>query len=311
MINWFRQKMKRFKGRGISILVPFHCSDHGHQRVKNWHWLKEYWECHLPGAEIIMGEDPFLELHPEWPFSKSVAVNNAASKAMGDIFVIVDADGYFSSDAVLKAAHEIRAARRRGHRLWFVPYRHFFRLTEDASKRLMATPPCHPLQFPKPPDPDDIQNTSGSQAGHWFGAGIQIMPREAFEEVGGWDPRFRGWGGEDHSAMRAMDTLFSRHKTLPEQFLHVWHPMLCPTGSKNWVEWNSRMWANQTDCGANNRLSGRYFEAYGDYRRMRNLLNEGLEFGRAMLKELRWELKRLIERERRIEREIDHELRDE
>ena len=78
---------------------------------------------------------------------------------------------------------------------------------------------------------------------------IQIMPSEAFWEVGGWDERFRGWGGEDHAAMRATDTLYWRHKTMPVQVLHLWHPMISPDGTSDWVHWRERVWANQTRVG--------------------------------------------------------------
>ena len=81
---------------------------------------------------------------------------------------------------------------------------------------------------------------------------IQIMPREAFDTVGGWDTRFRGWGGEDHAAMRAMDTLYTLHKTLPGQVLHIWHPQLSPDGAAKLVNWRNRMWEGQTEVGVNN-----------------------------------------------------------
>jgi len=221
-----------------------------------------------------MGGDRFA-LETSAPFSKSAAVNDAASRATGDIFVIVDADGYVDADAILHCAREIRSARTKGHRQWYVPYRQFYRLTEDASQDVLHSSPENPYQFSTPPPPECIQDTSGSQHGHWYGAGIQIMPREAFEEVGGWDERFRGWGGEDHAAMRAMDTLYWRHKTLPIQFLHIWHPMLSPAGAAPWVDWRYRMWENQHRHGINEDLSGRYYGAYGDVKRMRKLVDEG------------------------------------
>lgn len=100
------------------------------------------------------------------------------------------------------------------------------------------------------------------------------MPREAFECVGGWDERFRGWGCEDHAAMRATCTLYWKHKTFPAQFLHVWHPMCSTKGTSKWVEWQDRVWAGQTEAGANNELSGRYYAAHGDVKRMRSLVDE-------------------------------------
>jgi beta-lactamase class D len=171
-------------GYGISILVPFHCPDPENQRSKNWVWLKQYWEQQLPGAEIIMGEDSISMNDSSVPFSKSVAVNDAASKASGDIFVIVDADGYFSSEAALLCAKKIRKARKKKQRLWFVPYRQFYRLTPEAAQNVLNSSPKDPYQFRLPMVQEDIQNASGISLGHWYGAGIQIMPREAFLEVG-------------------------------------------------------------------------------------------------------------------------------
>lgn len=268
--KWFH------RGRGISILVPMHFSNHHDQRAKNWKWLKEYWECHLPGAEIIVGED--RHCNDIIPFSKCAAVNNAASKATGDVYVIVDADIYYPAHAVLEAAKKIRKARRIGHKLWFVPYNSFLRLTRECSEIVLNSWPCDPYVFDSPPPCRCIKDITGSHHGHWYGAGIQILPREAFECVGGWDIRFRGWGGEDHSAMRACDTLYWPHKTLPHQVLHLWHPMNSPTKTTDEVvSWKERTWENQKASGTNDNLTNRYNSAYGDVVRMRKLVNESKE----------------------------------
>src|SRR5271157_3288805 len=135
---------RRFrKGYGISILIPFRAPSSDDQRVKNLNWLKSYWKAQLPGAEIVIGEDPEMDK----PFSKSAAVNDAAARAKGDIFVIIDADGYIKAESVLHCAQEIREARKRKQRLWFVPYRQFYRLTQDASQCLLQSDPRHPFQF--------------------------------------------------------------------------------------------------------------------------------------------------------------------
>jgi hypothetical protein len=56
----------------------------------------------------------------------------------------------------------------------------------------------------------DILNLSDANpdVAHRYGVLIQILPREAIEIIGGWDERFRGWGGEDHATVRATDTLY-------------------------------------------------------------------------------------------------------
>lgn len=268
------------RGHGISILVPFHCPDERDHRAKNWHWLKKYWKCHLPAAEIVMGRDRISEENPSIPFSKAAAVNDAARKANGDIFVIVDADGYVDTRVVLRCAKLIREARRRDCPLWFVPYRHFFRLTKDASRRVLMSRPCHPHKFPHPPHDCDVMNicSSGPQHAHWYGALIQMMSRQAFECVGGWDERFRGWGGEDRSNMLAMDTLFGRHQTMPGDVLHLWHPMLSPDSPSDlWVEYKNRIWPGQTESNPNGQLAQRYHGANGDVVKMKALLRESWE----------------------------------
>lgn len=182
------QKRKHLPGHGISLVVPIHFNADD-QRAVNWRWLFDYWRAQLPEADIVPGYDRQAINH-NLPFSKSCAVNDGVRKATGDILVIIDADGFVPASTILECAQRIRQARNEGHRLWFVPYRQFYRLTEAASARLLASDPKHPLEFPTPPWPEDILDTSGSQLGHWYGAGIQILPREAFDIVGGWDERF-------------------------------------------------------------------------------------------------------------------------
>jgi len=271
--TWWRNLTEG--SNGVSIIVPFQCKDLTSQRVKNWKWLERYWSYHFPGAEIIVGVDEVSEKNLGIPFSKAAAINEAVSRAKGDVLVIVDADGYISAKHVRHCIKEIRESRADRERLWFIPYRQFYRLTQAASRRILESNPHNPYMPPTPPNVNDIQCTSGSQHGHWFGAGIQIMPREAFKEVGGWDERFRGWGGEVHAAMRAMDTLYWSHKTLPGQFLHIWHPMIDTQGdNKDYVGWESRIWTNQLSSGANDELSARYYGAYNDRHRMRKLVDE-------------------------------------
>ncbi len=277
-INFYINQFFRRRGHGISLLVPFYSSDPENQRAKNWQWLYNFWKVQLPGAEIIIGHDKDAGKFG-MAFSKSVAVNNAASRAHGDIFVIIDADGYIDPKAILYCAKEIRWAKKKERKLWFIPYRQFFRLTENASQKLLDSKPKHPYYFPTPPDKNDyietsdFKGTSGSKFGHWYGALIQIMSREAFEEVGGWDPRFRGWGGEDHAAMRAMDTLYWPHKTLPGKVLHIWHPILA-VPEKYGPANKTRRWENQGVDITNDMLSGRYYYSQGHALRMRKLLDE-------------------------------------
>lgn len=259
LVRWL---MGRHETRhpGISLLVPF--KPDNEERRKVWAWLSEYWKHELPEAEIVIGTDH------ELPFSKTTAVNRAARKARGDIFVILDADTYIPGHVIRDAVARIRKARRKGHHLWFIPYRRVYRLTELATHKVLRSDPAHPYRFPSPPCDFDVEGTEGSAFGHRFGALIQIVPREAFELLGGMDERFRGWGGEDIAFVRALDTLYGKHKTTPNDVLHMWHP-------KHGTSWHTRRWSGQSRPRINDRLAMNYNTATGDRKKMTELIESG------------------------------------
>lgn len=250
----------------ISLLVPFRADRKASRRLETWRWLRNYWSHELPEAEIVIGRSRGRV------FSKTQAVNHAAAAARGDIFVILDSDCYIPGSVIRDAALNIEIARQRGHSLWFVPYRRLYRLTQTASDAVLASRAGDPYRFPTPPDDEDVESTVGSMHGHHFGAMIQVMSREAFELIGGMDPRFKGWGGEDVAFVRALDTLFGKHKTTSNDVLHLWHPNIGATHK-------DRMWQHQRDPRANEQLAQRYNVATGDRARMRALVDEGFETG--------------------------------
>jgi hypothetical protein len=104
-------------------------------------------------------------------------------------------------------------------------------------------------------------------AGHQYGAMAQMMPREAFYTVGGMDPRFRGWGSEDVSMLRALDTLWGQHEVEAGPILHLWHHRL----GNNHL---NRRWVGQSWEVANSRLAQRYAGAYAEPEYMRGLADE-------------------------------------
>ena len=255
LLNW-----RPGRGQGVTLLVPF-CGDGG-QREKVWEWLQAYWEHELPGAEIVMGSNDHV------PFSKTTAVNQAFSNSRGNVVVILDADCYLPGSVITGCAKRIRAAQRRGKKLWFIPYRHFYRMTAEATADVLKGSPSDPLRISDPPPPWMIEETSnGSSYGHWFGALVQIMPREAFEAAGEMDERFCGWGAEDISFMMAVDTLYVKHRTTSNGVLHLWHPH---QGTESF----DRMWEGQAEPGGNNPLASRYGDARGRSKRMHQLTRE-------------------------------------
>jgi predicted glycosyltransferase involved in capsule biosynthesis len=250
----------------VSLLVPYR-DDHEH-RARVWAWLKQYWRHHLRDVEIVEGHDQ------HWPFSKAVAINDAASRARGRVFIILDADAYLNTRFVQHYIDSIDAAVKAGKRQWWIPYRKLYRLSRAGTMALLDTDPEWDYAIPSPP-PDNILDDSplsphdhnSLNYGHQYGALIQIMPREAFFMAGGMNPDFRGWGSEDVSFMNAVDTIYCQHELGHNDALHLWH-------ARPGMSWDTRRWVGQPDTVANSRLAQRYTMAKSEAGFMRALADE-------------------------------------
>lgn len=246
----------------ISLLVPFR--DDGEHRTRVWAWLRQYWQENLDSVEVVMGHDGGS------PFSKSTAVNDAASRARGRVFVILDADAYLDARVVQSCADRLDAARKAGARLWFMPYAKLYRLGKPLTLDLLLSDPAQPYCIPSPPVTASLETSPSSATyGHQYGAMMQVMPREAFFATGGMDPRFRGWGSEDVSFLRALDTLWGHHEVMPNDVSHLWH-------ARPGNDWKTRRWVGQAMAlgPANSRLAQRYAQANGEPSFMRGLADE-------------------------------------
>lgn len=243
----------------ISLIIPF--SSKNLLRKRTFKWLLEYWKHELPNAEIVIGHSKSRV------FNKGRALNQAVRKSSGEILVIIDADAYMSGKVIERCAERILEELH--NHLWYVPYRHLYRLNSDITRLIVQSDPRHPLRLSSPPS-DCFLDDNGhkSSYGHRYMAMCAIIPRQAYEMLGCFDERFSGWGGEDVCFLRAMDTLWGKHKSTDNDVLHLWHEMI---GGN----YQTRQWVGQTGGGANNELANAYNRATGKPEEMRALVDEG------------------------------------
>lgn len=244
----------------ISIIVPFRADNP--QREESFRWLRKYYDHFLPEAEVIVG---FSRSHV---FCKTEAFNNAVRRAKGKVIVLLDADAYIDTEVIRSCTEEI--LENLDNNLWFVPYKNLYRLTEHATQLVIDSDPKNPFRFTSPPAEEYIEHKDKATYGRRYGAMIMVMPREAIETLGCFDERFKGWGGEDVAILRALDTLYGKHKTTPNDLLHLWHPKIGNT-------YQTRMWEGQ-DRQMNNRLAMAYHKATNNPSMMRELVDEGCEY---------------------------------
>lgn len=244
----------------ISILIPFSTTDH--IRRRNFRWLLRYWRHELPHAEIIIGKSNSKV------FCKGEALNNALKRSRGKILVVLDADALLEGRTIERCADRILEELHRGHHLWYVPYRHLYRLTRQETERIIHSDPKHPYRPHTPPPNSCIENQGDfAKYGARYAAMVTIFPREALKYIKCFDERFKGWGGEDIALLRALDTLFGKHKTVRGAVFHLWHPFHGHT-------YKERVWDNQENPNANSRLANKYNAATRSPHRMGIIVGE-------------------------------------
>ena len=258
----FLMRFLKRKQPKISLLIPFSSTDS--QRQVNFKWLQEYWKHELPNAEIIIGVCK-TEI-----FCKAEALNDAVSKSKGKVLVILDADAYLDGSVINNCADRI--LEELDNHLWYVPYRNLYRLTQVAAKNVTDSDPSNPFRFSLPVDTRYIENAGNSvRYGHRYGAMIMMFPRQAYKTIGRFDERFKGWGGEDVCLLRALDTLYGKHKTTDNNIYHLWHPFY---GN----DYQSRRWAGQSTGGSNWDISREYSKSIGNPTLMKKVVAQGAKY---------------------------------
>lgn len=223
----------------VSILVPFRPD--GGLRDLVWSWLRRRYTMLLPEAEIVTADDPGEH------FSRAASFNLAAAEAQGDILLMVDADAVVSAEQL-----EGAIAQADDSAGMVLAYCRYLYLTERASHEIMAGP----VDRGPRPIPEHEWEQWGSVSS------VVAVSRKTWDVVGGFDPRFRGWGFEDNAFFYACQTLVAPHRRVEGDVLHLWHPP--SPGLDPSVE----------TYQANHALNERYGAACDDPDAMREVLGE-------------------------------------
>lgn len=183
----------------VSVLVPanFDCA---HRRAA-WRHVEQHYRTNHPDWQLVVGD------HGGGAWCKGRAVAAAAARADGDVLVIADADVY-TAPAALEQAVSVAATGEQ----WAIPHKLVHRLTEAETARVLAG---H--------EPRRAAVTIAPYEGA-AGGGLVAIPRAMWDEVGGIDTGFVGWGREDHSLGWALSAMFGWHVRGTGLLWHLWHP---------------------------------------------------------------------------------------
>lgn len=198
----------------ISFLVPFRGDA---WRLRLWAFIRARLEAEHPDAEIVVAPDDGQD-----PFCKSMAVNEAARQASGDLLYIWDSDCWCPPGNVVLAAQMAQD----GQSGWARPWRRKAKLGEAETRRILTLASWDGSWDRKAPR---------ERLNAFWAAPPLVLRREVFEDVGGMDERFRGWGGEDVAFARCLWK--SGHgfaEVVPADCIHLWHPRIGTVGHDLW-----------------------------------------------------------------------------
>lgn len=180
----------------VVVVVPRRAGDPTRDRL--WSFAKAWWEKDVPDWPIIEGH------HDHGPFNRGAAINTAAAGEW-DVAVIIDAD-------VVADADQVKAAVDNAHRTGrlTLAYTKYFALKEEMTERVLDGY-----------DGDWTRGAALKMTGHV--SSILAVPRRLWDQVGGFDERFVGWGHDDVAFAAVCRTLGGGIDRIPGSVFHLWH----------------------------------------------------------------------------------------
>lgn len=221
------------------VIIGGHADDDDQRlAVRDW----------VAGWYTARGLPPLVRVSRAQPWAKADAYNAAVADSVADVVVLADADSFVATEALRWAVGQAAEVG------WAVPFSTVHRLDRPATARTLGT---DPPTAERPPARSLAQKVHDCLPG----GGIVAMRRDLAVACGPYDPRFRGWGGEDFALGNAARTLSGDYAAQrPGPLWHLWHPPQPRTADLD---------------EATNRLALRYRIAKFQPDAMRHLIEEG------------------------------------
>lgn len=186
----------------LSVLIPWRKTSPARRRILNWTLAR--CQALLPEADICMGDSG----HDV--FNRGASLNLAAATAQGDVLLIVDADTFFHRNQILDAV-----AWAQERETWVLPYDVYMNLDEVTTEQLLVSNPTVTVDPAKVGADFRLRDSV---------SGLIVIERKGFNEIGGFDEQFRGWGYEDRAFECAANTLLNPCLRMEDYCYHLAHP---------------------------------------------------------------------------------------
>lgn len=195
----------------VEVIIGCHVDDDDHRRAAR-DWITGWYGGR--GYPITVVEATAT------PWCKADAYNDPVAASTAEVVVLADADSFVPHTALQWATDQ---AQRVG---WAAPFTRVRRLSQSATATTLATDPA---TTDRPPATDAEADVHDALPG----GGIVVMRRDLAVACGPFDPRFRGYGGEDYALGCAARTLAGDYAAQhPGALWHLWHPR-APGATRN------------------------------------------------------------------------------
>lgn len=184
------------------VLVPYR-GDNSH-RDRAWRFVLP--KIEELGFPVYVGDDGTQ------PFSVSRSWNQAAAMAgKWDLAILHAPDVFLLEPETLHRALPLADDRM------VYAFDSYMRLTKEGTERAYAGAtswPEHQIAHRKGKPKGEMPPTGGPR----------VVPRGLWDKVGGFDPRFVGWGAEDMAFAHCCSVLGRRHLRLQGTLVSLFHP---------------------------------------------------------------------------------------
>ncbi|QUI23463.1 hypothetical protein HZI73_14735 [Vallitalea pronyensis] len=174
----------------ISILVNYKKEDH---HDINWAAVKKRYEALMPNAEICIGS------YQEGEYSKSMVINNAAKRATGDTFIIVDSNIVFNLDTINKGLNLLNQYS------FIIPYDTLIYLNHQSTQYFHSLSPSAMIN-------NAYFNAYKRDIGRM--GDMFMVTREHFEAVDGFSEHITEWGEDNIDFADRLYNKYGDHKVV-------------------------------------------------------------------------------------------------
>lgn len=183
----------------VSILRPWWDSGVP-ERQRNHDWTLAWWQEQFPNWEIVEAAGD----------SRASALNRCARESHGEILIKADVDAFCDRWQIKAAVWIAQAAPGLVY-----PHSRFENIDKVSTEIL----------FERGMRNIDLSELGTDLTTPGSVGGIYIVRRELFEELGGEDEHFVGWGFEDPAFDYAALTLLGECQRVSGALWHLWHPL--------------------------------------------------------------------------------------